>query len=459
MIRAALFLIIVALVAIGATWVADHPGEVHFTWLGYRVAAPVGLVVGGLALFTLVVVILARVWVLFVSTPGRIGRMRRDSRQRRGYKSLIQGLVAVAAGDAPEAARQARRAETLLAEPALTLLLSAQAAQLTGDTEAAGKYFGAMAARSETEYLGVRGLLNQALSQGNRTRALDLAGQAHRLNPKAEWVAKTLFELQVKTRDWSTAEATLKEMVKRNHIGADEGKRRRAALYAERGRDAERAGRIGEALDFARRAHNLSPGLVPAAALLARLYRDSGKRDKAKAAIEKCWTESPHPRLLEVFEGMDEAVEPGTRLFAAKKLAQLNRDHPESHIAVARAALAAEAWDDARRHLEAAGGDAPSARICRYMAELEEGEGHGDAAQEWLQRASRAEPDSAWVCEACGDASADWQLLCGHCGGFLTQQWRMPDRVARLAPAAAEGPPPILDAVGIEPAEPTDAAR
>jgi HemY protein len=451
MVRAAIFLILVALLAGGATWIADHPGDVRFTWLGYRIETSIGVLAVGTGIFAVVVVLLARIWDLFRLTPRRLGRMRRESRRRRGYKSLIQGLVAVAAGDAGEAARHARRAESLLAEPELTLLLSAQAAQLTGDTQAAGKYFNAMAARPETEYLGVRGLLNQALGQGNRKRALDLAGQAHRLNPKAEWVARTLFELQVKERDWPAAEATLKEMVKRGHLDAEEGKRRRAALYAERGRDADRAGRIGEALDFTRQAHKLWHGLVPAAVLMARLYGDTGKRDRAVTAIEECWAENPHPRLLEIHEALSEGTEPGTRLFAAKKLAQFNRDHPESHIAVARAALDAEAWEDARRHLEAAGGNAPNARVCRYMSELEEREGHADAARDWLDRASRADPDSAWVCEICNDSTPEWELSCGHCGGFLTRQWRVPDRIARLAPPAAE--PPVLDTVGIEPSD------
>ena len=58
-----------------------------------------------------------------------------DSKRRRGYKALSQGMVAVAAGDAGEAARLARRADGLLNDPPLTLLLSAQAAHSSMRTQ------------------------------------------------------------------------------------------------------------------------------------------------------------------------------------------------------------------------------------------------------------------------------------------------------------------------------------
>ena len=64
-------------------------------------------------------------------------RRRRERRRRAGYRALTQGMVAVAAGDPQEARRFARSADALLADPPLTLLLSAQAAQLDGDETAA----------------------------------------------------------------------------------------------------------------------------------------------------------------------------------------------------------------------------------------------------------------------------------------------------------------------------------
>jgi hypothetical protein len=57
-------------------------------------------------------------------------------------------MVAVAAGDAAEAGRQAKRADALLGDPPLTMLLSAQAAQLNGD-DVKGDTAQAILARAE----------------------------------------------------------------------------------------------------------------------------------------------------------------------------------------------------------------------------------------------------------------------------------------------------------------------
>ena len=65
-----------------------------------------------------------------------------------------------------DAKRQARRAESLLAEPAMTQLLSAQAAQLSGDAQAATRYFTDMLAQGDTEFLGLRGLFNAGHEAG-----------------------------------------------------------------------------------------------------------------------------------------------------------------------------------------------------------------------------------------------------------------------------------------------------
>src|SRR5207244_3592662 len=101
-----------------------------------------------------------------------------------GYRALTQGMVAVAAGDAEEAQRQARKADVLLAEPPLTLLLSAQAAQLGGDEDAARRFFSEMLNRPETEFLGLRGLLMQAGRGGGRPGARRQgAGAGARLRP------------------------------------------------------------------------------------------------------------------------------------------------------------------------------------------------------------------------------------------------------------------------------------
>ncbi|MDA0239729.1 MAG: tetratricopeptide repeat protein, partial [Proteobacteria bacterium] len=376
-------------------------------------------------------------------------------RQRRGYKALTQGMVAVAAGDATEARRQARRAEALLSEPPLTMLLSAQAAQLSGDNQAAGKFFEAMSEQPETKFLGLRGKLNQAMEKGDSDGALALAEQAHDLKPKTDAVTSTLFELQLKHGEWAEAEETVREAVKDKLISAEVGKRRRAVLLYQQSIEAENEGRRNDALQMVRKAHNYAPSFVPAAARVARLLAGAGKRRRATATIEETWVSNPHPHLVEVLEEIGEGTSAEERLRMVERLVRYNAGHEETHIAVARLAIGAGRWQEAREHLESLAADDPSARVCRFMAEWEEIEGGAPAAARiWLKRAADADPDSAWLCNHCGNVVADWEPVCGRCETFDSYSWKTPPRVIRMDRAEDEPTTDddiIEDIISVEP--------
>jgi HemY protein len=365
-------------------------------------------------------------------------------------------MVAVAAGDPDEAQRQARKADVLLAEPPLTLLLSAQAAQLGGDEDAARRYFSEMLNRPETEFLGLRGLLTQALRAGDEATALRLAQRAHLLRPRTPWVLTNLLQLQVQAGAWGEAQATLAEAAKARVVAGEAARHNQAALLVERSRIAAAEGRASEALSLAAKAQDLAPGFAPAAARRALLLHEAGRDRAAAKAVAASWRVAPHPLLAETYGTIFADALPLVRVKRFETLAAANPLHPESHLAVAQAALAAQLWGEARRHLQAAGAGldpaaepangaamgggtaSPSARACRLMAELEEAE-HGDiaAARAWLARAAAAPPDPVHVCRACAAESLDWHPLCPRCHAFDTLDWRIP---ARAQPARLDRP-------------------
>jgi HemY protein len=357
-------------------------------------------------------------------------------------------MVAVAAGDAEEAQRQARKADVLLAEPPLTLLLSAQAAQLQGDENAAQRYFTEMLARRETEFLGLRGLLTQALKSGDERTALRLAERAHALRPRTPWVLDALLDLQTRRTDWDAADRILGESQKLRLLSGETGRHRRAAVALEQSKAA--AGRDGEALKLAAKAQELAPDLAPAAAQHALLLARAGKLRAAAKAIEAAWRRAPHPLLAETYGTIFATETALTRVKRFANLAAANPGHCDSHLAEAEAALAAQLWGETRRHLEAAGAvgspddipddKLPPARICRLMARLAEAE-HGDAAlaRAWRARAAEAPGDPAYVCGSCGAENASWQPLCPRCRSFDSFTWQVP---TRGGPALLPAPEP-----------------
>lgn len=432
------FLIGLCVAVLAAVWFVRNPGDVTLEWQGWRLDTSIGVFVLGILSFAVIVAISYRFWRFLRRAPSQIGASVRARKQRKGYTALSSGMVAVAAGDAGEARRNARRAEALLTSSApLTRLLSAQSAQLDGDEKAAERFFTEMLNDPETKFLGLRGLLTQAVKAGKRERALELANAAHAIQPKSEWVASTLFELQSSSKAWLSADQTTNEMVRRKLIEKPDAERRRAVIAFELSREVEAAGDRAGALKQLRKASDIAPDLIPAIVALARRYVTDNQHRKAVSLIEKTWMKTPHPDLLQPYWDAKNASTGLAQVKASETLAQKNPDHIESHIALARAALAAELWGEARKHLEAVGaGDGlePPARVCRMMADLKERE-NGDLtkAREWLVRAGSAEDDPKWVCGSCGNTVSEWTAHCGNCQEFDSYAWGVSPHKSGLA--------------------------
>jgi HemY protein len=455
MIRLLVLIGLVALTAAAVGWFATDPGRVVLDFRGWQIETSVGVLVLAAALAMLAVIMVWSLLGWLIAAPGRIGAWRRARRRARGLKALAAGMVAVAAGDAKGARRFARRAGAAEGETPLTLLLSAQAAQLEGDDRAAEKYFTAMLARKETEFLGLRGLVAQATRAGDAPRALVHAERAAKLRPEAGWAHAAVFDLAVKARAWKQAEDALGQAIRRGGIGREDGNRHRAALLLMQSAEAEQQGFAVEALRLAVRARRADAGFAPAAFHRARLEAEQGNRRRARRILERAFADHPHTdlavALLALAEGEGEALVLD-RLRLAARLLDRAPEAAEAHLVAAEAALDARIWGKAGRHLDdaearfAAAGDGPfPARLYRLRARLAEDEG-GDTRQaaHWLSQAAAAAPDPRWVCAACGHGAPTWAGLCPDCGGFDTMDWRTPAPLAALAaprgPAAAALP-------------------
>jgi HemY protein len=436
------FLVKVGIVAVVALWIAEHPGQAKFDWHGYRVETSIGVLLTVLVLLLLVFVVLHWLWRLLWRGPRDLGRLRAERKRRRGYRALSQGMAAVAAGDAGEARRQARIANSLLQDPPLILLLAAQTAQLGGDETAARRYFTAMLEQPETAFLGLRGLLMQALKAGDRTEALTLARRAYEERPKTPWAVATLLDLYLEQGEWRQAMPLLTQAARLKAVPEADTRRKRAVLLAEQARTDPSA----QGLVAAREAVKLAPELVPARVQLARLLTAAGREREAAKLVEQGWSMAPHPDLAAAYAAIYPGEAPLARYRRFERLAALAPNHRESLLALGECAIAAGLWAEARRDLDGAAKaeqERPSHRLARLMARLEEGErGDAVALRRWLTTAAEAEPEPGWRCSRCGTLAPAWQANCPHCHAFDSLSWQAPPRavpLAALAPVAAAG--------------------
>ena len=434
MIRIVLYLLGVAAVAAGMSWLADRPGSMVINWEGYEVETSVFRAVVLLALILATTLfawsLLRQLW----SSPAMLGRFFMRRRQERGLDALSSGLIAIGAGDRALATRFAMQARKSLPNEPLTHLLRAQAAQLSGDRGTSRRIFEAMLGQPDTEQLGLRGLFLEAEREGEVEAARQFAERALRTNPRLGWPTEALFELQCREGQWEGALATLASARRHGHLDKSAADRRRAVLLTARAQELEDTNG-NRALELASEAHNLAPDLVPAAAISGRQLASRGATPKAAKIIERTWKLTPQPELALVYAFARPGDSPRDRLERIKRLARLAPHSPEGGIALATAAIEAREWSEARQALEPLLGDGLSQRVCTLMARIE-GEEHNDAGRvrEWLARAVDAARDPAWTAD--GIVSERWAPVSPVTGALDAYQWKVPLDAAQDSDAA-----------------------
>ncbi len=467
MLRLVLFLALTAASAVLAAWIADRPGRVVVDWLGVELETSVGIALLALLAVAAAAIALFELGRLLWTLPERLAARRARRREEAGRQALSAGLVAAAAGDVATARYHLRQAQRLLdrQDPAV-LLLAAQTAQLEGDDLGALRQFQRMLSHPETELLGLRGLLAQAIKAGELDEALRLAREAHRRNPRTPWVVTTLFDLLTRRRVWDEAIQLLGELSALGLVDGPTLARRRAALFLLMAEGARERGRLGEAFDLLRRAVRIAPFFAPAAVQAAQLAAELGRVRLARRLLERAWRAAPHPELAQAHLGLEGELPLAQRLQRLERLRTLQPFHPLSYMLLAEAAMALGELEEAHRLLVRARELEATARVYRLFAELARLRGEEEATvRRWLERAREAPADPAWVDTDTQEILPHWQPF-GRTGRFDAVQWTRPARISLLAPderptefLVAPRPSPAREVVPREEARPPAGRR
>jgi len=452
MIRVVFFLIVLAAAALGASWIADRPGDIAVTWLGYHIETSIA--VAAVALIVLVLMLMLVIWLLraLLRSPGQMSMFMQRRRMLKGYHAVSRGLIAIGAGDLKLARRNADDATRLTPGEPLTLLLSAQSAQMAGDRPAAERAFRAMTQHEETKLLGLRGLYVEAQRRGDTDGARRAAALAAKAAPTLSWAGQAVLDDRCGANDWAGALEALDRM--KGGMAKEEYRRKRAVLLTARAQALPDSDR-DTARNLALEAVKLAPGLVPAAAMAGRRLVEAGELRRARRILEAAWRANPHPDIADAYADLRLGDSARDRLNRMQKLVALVPGQLEGALAVARAALDAGEFATARSALEPYV-PAPTRRLATLMAEIEEAE-HGDTGRvrEWMARAMRASGDPVWTAD--GVVSDHWLAVSpnGRLDGF---EWRVPlaeigvsrPLIEMRTPAA---PPPEQAVERQEPAE------
>ena len=422
MVRVIIYLIILAALAFGAVWMADRPGEVAITWQGRRIDTSVMVLLAAVAALIVACVIAWSILRAIMRAPETIARYRRYRRGVRGYRAVSQGLIAVGSGNARTAKKFTAEAVRIAPREPLTLLLSAQSAQLNGDRDGAVATFQQMAERDDTRVLGLHGLFVEAQRRRDHAAALGFAEEASRDATMPVWAAQAVLEFRCAAGDWSGALERLDQNLNGRLIDRRTYRRQRAVLLTAQALSLADGDRF-RATALAREAAKLAPDLVPAAALAGKLLGDAGERRKGARIIERAWRVNPHPDLAAAYAKLRPGDSARQRLSRVEALAAKGPSDPESALAVARAALDAQEFAVARNALAPYTG-APRKGVAALMAELEMAQGDEGRAREWMARALNARRDPAWTADAF--VSDHWLPISPVSGRLDAFEWKDP---------------------------------
>ena len=432
MIRILFFLVVVFALGLGFAWLADRPGDLELTFTGYRYE--ITLMVAAVAVTAVVAAVMIVWWLTKAiwNSPYTIARYFRVRRRDRGYQALSTGMIAAGAGDAAKARLLNKQAAKLIRsdqEPLINLL-DAQTSLLEGDHDAARQKFEAMLDDPEMRLLGLRGLYLEAERLGDRAAARHYAGRAAEVAPQLVWASTATLEEKTERGDWDGALKLLDGQKSSRQIERDVANRRRAVLLTAKAISLMDTDPV-TARNAALEANRLQPDLVPAAVVAAKsLFRQNDVRKGARI-LEAIWKIEPHPEVGDLYVHARPGDATHDRLARAKKLQSLKQNNPESSMIVARAALDAGEYKEARAAAESAARMQPREGAYLLLADIEEAEtGDQGRVRQFLSKAVRAPRDPAWVAD--GFVSERWAPISPITGKLDAFEWRAP--MERLAP-------------------------
>jgi HemY protein len=409
------FLLVAALVIGGAWWIDHLVGAVSVQIGGITIDAPISVAVVFMLLFSVAAYWVFRVVEAVLGIRHLVRRGNERSTRRRGEQAVTNTLIALAAREAAVAKREVEKARRYLGDTPHTLMLAASAHNLARDHDKAADALQKLSTHKEGSYLGLRGLLSQAVAREDWKRATELAGQIEKIRPGSAWTHNDVHD-PGRPGDWQ--EALLLHKGDAPHAAL-------AAAAADAETDPTRA--ILQAKDAFKR----DPGLPAAALAYARRLREAGKEKLAQDILRKGWARTPHPDIAAM--ALAPAPDRMARLKAGQALVSDAAESGESHLLLARLCLEAGNPGEAQRHAEAAErAGLKQRRVYALMADVAEAAGT-DQAHEALRRAATATPDPVWQCGSCGMVHAAWHASCGNCHAVGRIRWAVPQGEAVAA--------------------------
>lgn len=434
--RALRLFILVGSILVLVAWMMSQNGSFELNFGPYHIAGETSFLAIVLLFVILTILLIHRIYLGITALPKTWARHRRDNHLRQGHTALAHALSALASGDHALAYTHATRAQKLLPEfPSVPNALLATAAHHTGQPLIAQRALQNLLT-SEARDLGVRGLIQAALSDDNWSGAMNIARNALTETPRSASVARLVYDLECQCGDFQSALKRQSFLVKRRVLSREMARTDSVMLYTALGREAMRMGDHKTAYIYARRAYSLDPRFTPAACDFIDLHRGFGHTWRAMRVLKHAFILAPHPDLIDRHEQMaPQTKNLARRLRYHEKFLGLRPDYAPAQLLLARIAISEKLWSEARAYLSVAEKLSPTRAFYQFRATFNEQQGDQKQVQYDLEQAMIAPLDPIWHCRVTGKTFDHWEPLVMPDHIFGSIIWGVPGQSLNNLPA------------------------
>ena len=415
MIRLTLYIVTALSISLIAAWVASNPGQIIITWQGWEIRTTIAVFIFFIVLYT--AAILASLKLLkwlnilsYLSSPQRLAGKR-----KKGALDLDQAWSALALGDHEQAIKMGLRAKSKLGEDHNVLRLLASATKQSGKIE--NPYFEALKSAPHSAPWVLKQELDQLIELKSWEEALPIANKMLSERPGNRYLAEVQLMLLAHLGLWHDAKEALNL---KGGISPSQKAHLKAMVEYCIALEEKAAGRKIEAQALTKSALKKDPKFGPAAILSARLYLEQGDQKEAGKILNAIWKRSPNSEIANMLidlNPLESATETYRRI---KSVSEKMPEHTERQQLLARAAIDAGHWPEARQALELniASGK-PTKTTYQLLAQLERKQKNDDAAaQKFVVLSEALKDDSPWVCRECLSPTQHYVPVCSTCQEF-----------------------------------------
>lgn len=402
------------------------PGQVQGDWFGYRVTAPIAILIVVIFLLLAVLSVIYRLWRNLWGIPEAYQNFLLRKKKIKGHQLLVDGLTAIAAGQPKEAHEFVELARELIPDYPLTLFVAAQSSYITGDQDSANQYFNRMLKDQRLMFLGLKGLITQAKDRQDFFAVREFLLQAHRIRPDSPWILNEVLRNDIMLAKKGSIYVLDKTTVPK-YLDKWVWQRHQAAIAWLKAQHNIKSLSLDGLENLYQTVHDNAKDLVLPAIKLAEIFIQKQQNSKAQKVIMSTYKRNPHRALAKVWESTNTKNNDEVEVYRfLEKLTDLSPNHYESLIIIAQAGINARLWGQAKQHLNKLLDICETQFGCKLMATLEELQNpqqNLDKVRYWWQRALSAGLDSQWYCRNCNAVFVEWDIICNHCGVVDQIDW------------------------------------